>query len=164
MRNAMSYLAVGFIPLLVSCASQRIALAPVGPPPWDGVSSPARDGRLQVFSETREFDDDDVYYFPHSPYSILTMDGKRVKYVWNRRNHEDETPTVVTLPAGQYVVEAEATLYGPVSVPVVIKPGRTTRVVLEPGWKPPGQFGASGLVKMPNGYAIGWRANATSAD
>jgi hypothetical protein len=62
---------------------------------------------------------------------------------------------VATLPAGQYAVEAEATLDGPVSVPVVTKPGQTTRVVLQPGWKPSGQYAASDVVQLPNGYPIG---------
>ncbi len=163
MRIRTSYFLLGLVPWLVSCASQRLTLAPVGPPPWDGMSASTRDGRLQVFTETREFDEDDVYFFPHSPYTIRTLDGKEVKYVWNRRNHEDDTPAVVTLPAGRYVVEAEASLYGPVSVPVVIKPGQTTRVVLQPGWKPAGQYAATELVTMPNGYAIGWRAGTASA-
>ncbi len=158
----MTYLLLGAIPLLTSCATQPIALAPVGPAPWAGVPSSEPDGRLQVFTETQEYYDDDVYYFPHSPYNIYTVEGKRVKYVWNHRNYEQDTPEVVTLPAGQYVVKAEAALYGPVSVPVVIKPGETTRVILQPGWKPSGPYAASDLVQMPNGYPIGWRAGSTS--
>ncbi len=164
MRVRPFYLWYGVIPLLASCASQPIALGPVGPPPWADVTFPATNGRLEVFSEIREYDEDDAYYFPHSPYTIYTADGKRVRYVWNHHNHEDENPTVVKLPAGEYVIKADATLYGPVSVPVVIKPGQTTRVVLQPGWKPSGEYAASDLVRMPNGYPIGWRAKAVAKD
>ena len=162
MRNVASYLLVGLIPMLVSCGVKRIPLAPVGPPPRDDASPSPRDGQLQVFSETEEFQEGNAYYFPHSAYKICTVEGKRMEYVWNRRGHEDGTPAVVTLPAGRYLVEAEATLYGPVSVPVVIKPGQTTRVMLQPGWKPSRQYAASDLVTMPNGYAVGWRDGATS--
>jgi hypothetical protein len=162
MKGNVTYLLLGAIPLLTSCASQPIALAPVGPRPGEIVVSPAAAGRLQVFSETEEYDEDDQYYFPHSDYTIYTVDGKRVKHVWNHETREDETPLVVTLPAGRYVVRAEAELYGLVTVPVVVKPGQTTRLVLQPGWTPPGQPAGSELVQMPNGYAVGWRADLPS--
>jgi hypothetical protein len=115
-------------------------------------------GRLQAFTETREYTDDDVYYFPHSGYQITTPEGKHVRYVWNHHTHEDENPSIVTLPAGQYLVEAEAELCGRVIVPVIIKSGQTTRVVLQPGWKPPQAAAESDFVKSPTGYFVGWRA------
>jgi len=161
MQAKATYLLLGAIPFLASCASQPIALAPVGPRPGEIAGLPTQNGHLQVFSETQEYIDDDVYYFPHSDYTIYTADGKRVKYVWNHQTREDDTPAMVTLPAGRFVVRAEATLYGAVSVPVVIRPDETTRVILQPGWKPTGQFAASDLVKLRDDYPVGWRADAT---
>lgn len=159
MKAKTTCLLLGVLPLLASCASQSISLAPVGPAPQAAGPSVGRSGRLRVFTETEEYDDDDLYYFPHSDYQICTADGKRVRRVWNALDREDENPALVTLPAGHYVIQAAAEFYGLVSVPVEIKPGRTTTVVLQPGWKPNGAFTASDLVRLPHGYFVGWRAN-----
>ena len=77
----------------------------------------------------------------------------------NHNSQQDEDPTLVTLPIGQYLIEADAEFCGRVLVPVVIKPNQTTRVVLEPGWKPNHSASPSDLVQTPNGYFVGWRAD-----
>lgn len=161
MKPKPTYLLLGLLPLLASCASQPIALAPVGPAPRAARPAASRTGRLQVFTETEEHDDDDRYYFPHRDYEIYAADGQRLRRVWNALDHEDENPALVTLPVGQYVVKASAEFYGLVSVPVEIRPGRTTTVVLQPGWKPRKGFAASDLVQLPNGSFVGWRAQRT---
>ncbi len=100
----MNYLWLGVIPLLASCASQPIALAPVGPRPVAGeeLLAPSGNGQLQVFTETDETEyDRDVPYYPHRDYQIYTAQGKRLRRVWNSQDREDETPAVVTLPAWQ---------------------------------------------------------------
>lgn len=145
------------IPWLTSCVSHPIWLAAVGPSPGNGSASAQGLGRLQVYSETRQYIDDDIYYSPHSGYQIETPQGKRVRYIWNHNSHQDENPEVVALPAGRYLIQANAQLCGRVLVPVVIRPNQTTRVVLEPGWKP--QVSSSGLVHSPCGYNVGWRAD-----
>ncbi len=144
--------------LLGACASQPLALAPVGPGPGARTASSPAKGDLQVFTETEEYYEDEISYFPHTDYQIYTADGKRLKHVWNHQDHEDEFPATVTLPPGKYVVKALAEFYGMVSVPVVIKPNETTTVILQPGWKP-GNVARSALVQMPNGYNVGWRAD-----
>ena len=161
MRIQVTHLLLSALPLLVSCALQPIALAPVGPHPAAGAQFlPASgEGRLQVFTETDETEvDEDVPFYPHRDYEIYTADGKRFRRVWNHQNREDGTPALVTLPAGEYLVKGAAELYGQVTVPVVVRPGQTTRVVLQPGWKPSGEVASSDLVRMPDGYPIGWRA------
>ena len=152
---------LALLPLLASCAFQPITLGPVGPGPGPSyLSSPSLGkGQLQVYTETEETEmDKDVPYFPHADYELYTIAGKHLQRVWNHQDREDETPTVVTLPAGQYLVQADAALYGPVSVPVVIQPNQLTRVILQPGWKPGKEVARSELVNMPNGYPVGWRA------
>ena len=84
--------------------------------------------------------------------------GTRLKLVWNHQTHEDENPAVVSLNPGEYVVKAWAELYGNTTVPVVIKPNRTTAVILQPGWNPGKTVASADLVQMPNGYFVGWRA------
>lgn len=143
--------------MLASCASQATRLAAVGPAPALNGPTEGGKGGLQVFTETREYSDDDVYYFPHSAYQIETPAGKHVRYVWNHHTFQDEDPTLVALPAGKYLIEADAELCGRVLVPVIIKPGRTTRVVLQPGWNPNATVPGSDLVTSPTGYYIGWR-------
>ena len=147
------------LPWLAGCASQPVVLQPVGPRPfgWEYAGMNGK-GQLQVFTETDEYEmDHDVPFCPHRDYEVYTADGKRLKRVWNSQNHEDETPTVVSLPAGRYEIQADAEFYGRVHVPVIIRPNQLTKVVLQPGWNPR-QVASSDLVRMPDGYAIGWKA------
>lgn len=161
-KNAIYLLLAGIVPLWVSCVSQPIALAPVGPGPTAKRVSSPRDGALEVYTETEEYYEDEMSYFPHTDYQIYTADGKHLQRVWNHHDHEDESPAVVTLPPGNYLVKAQAEFYGVVTVPVVIKPCETTRVVLQPGWSPGNNIAKSDLVQMPNGYFVGWRAELPS--
>jgi hypothetical protein len=145
--------------LLTSCGSEPLVLSPIGPAHSTGGSYLTGVGRLQVFTETDEFEvDHDVPYFPHRDYQIYTADGKRLQRVWNAQNHEDETPTIVSLPAGRYEVRADAEFYGLVRVPVLIKPNQLTKVILQPGWKPQLTASANEVVSLPKGYAVGWSA------
>jgi hypothetical protein len=161
MKNKTRYLLLGIVPFLASCASQPLTLAPVGPRPvaTERFLPHSGNGQLEVFTETQEWDpSDDVPYFPHSDYQLYSAAGTRLKRVWNAQNHEDQTPAAVTLPAGNYTVRAAAQGYGLVSVPVVIRPGQTTTVILQPGWKPAAAGAGAEIVRMPDGYPIGWRA------
>jgi hypothetical protein len=162
MQSRLLCLALPITLLLVSCASQPIAIAPVGPKPgaWTDFGLANGAGYLQVFTETDEYEwNHDVPFCPHRDYQIYATDGKRLRRVWNSQNHEDETPTVVDLPAGNYLVKADAEFYGPVTVPVVIRPGALTKVILQPGWHSGKSVGSADLVQMPNGYYIGWKAD-----
>ncbi len=144
--------------LLTSCASPPIILAPVGPGSGAPAASIRGKGDLQVFTETEEYLEDDLLYHPHTDYQLCTAAGERLKRIWNHQNHEDENPATVSLTPGEYLVKARAEFYGSVTVPVVIKPNRTTIVILQPGWKPHTGAATSELVQLPNGYSVGWRA------
>ena len=144
--------------LVAGCATNPVVLDTVGPRPGFA-SSPTGQGRLVVFTETEEYYlDADVPFFPHRDYRIYNSDGNFVRRVWNSQSHEDETPTDVSLAPGKYLVKADAEFYGPVTVPVVIEPGKTTRVVLQPGWKPSVSFQTNQLVRLGNDYFVGWRS------
>ena len=158
-RIVMMLSLVGLAALLASCASQPLALEPVGPGPLARTASSPPKGDLQVFTETEEYYEDEMSWFPHTDYEIYTAAGKRLKRVWNHHDHEDEFPATVTLPPGKYIVKASAEFYGLVSVPVIIKPNETTTVILQPGWRP-GNVARTDLVQMPNGYFVGWRADS----
>ncbi len=163
MKIKSTLLLSGFAVLLTSCASPPLALAPVGPAPISDPSPQPDKGVLQVYSETQEYYEDQMSYFPHTDYQLYTADGRRLKRVWNHQNHEDEYPALVTLPPGNYVVRAWAEFYGLVNVPVVIRPNETTTVILQPGWKPGSTVPKNDLVKIPDGYYVGWRANLASS-
>ncbi len=157
MKLTAIFLYLGVAPFMVSCALQPVVLSPVGPSPYGIGASSSKQGDLVVYTETEEYYEDQMPYFPHSDYMIYTKEGKLLRRVWNHQNHEDESPTIVTLPPGEYLVKAWAEFYGLTSVPVIIQPNRTTRVILQPGWNPGTTVANSDLVKIPNGYFVGWR-------
>jgi hypothetical protein len=88
----------------------------------------ASQGYVIVYSATDPFNDGEVPYYAHSPYSIYTTGGKFFKHVENHISLSDETPSLVTLPTGSYTIEARSESHGYVRVPIVITAGRRTVV------------------------------------
>ncbi len=160
----LKWLAWGLVPLLSACTLQPITLAPVGPGPFAQAATPPGSGQLQVYTKTEEYWDDDLSYFPHTDYQIYSATGKRLEQVWNHHDHEDEYPTLVTLQPGRYTVKAWAEGYGLVIVPISIQANLKTLVVLQPGWNPGQAVPATDLVRMPNGYDVGWRATVPESE
>jgi hypothetical protein len=164
---------------LAGCASSSkvTLLEPVGPAPSEHPTA-ARDGSLQVYSArvnaniginaevflwNIDYGRNDFLYEPaHTDYVIYTQDGKVFQRVRNSRGMNDETPALVTLPAGTYKIEAEAaTDYGEC---YAVKPGETTTVHLERDWKPPVNAASQhALVRASDGRIIGWRARTLPA-
>jgi hypothetical protein len=87
-------------------------------------------GYLKVYSAIDEFKDGDALYFPHSSYSVYTIDGKLFKNVKNRRSADDEIPEIVALPVGTYAVVARSERDGYSRMLVVIKEGQQTMLDL----------------------------------
>jgi hypothetical protein len=140
------------IALLAGCASQPVALSPVGPSAQDRAIAGV--GYLQVYSDTETHNiGDGPPYCPHTGYNIYTPSGVRVKYVPNHIGDMDETPTMVRIPAGDYNVVAESSAYGRVTVPVVIEGGHRTAVHLDREWKP---SRTNEVVRLPDGEPVGW--------
>ncbi|HSY18786.1 MAG TPA: hypothetical protein VK815_10650 [Candidatus Acidoferrales bacterium] len=145
------------ISLLAGCASQPVALSPVGPEPENHAST-AGIGYLQVFSDTEtHVIGDGPPYYPHTGYNIYDQSGARIKYVPNHIGNMDESPTLVRVPAGNMKIVAESSAYGRVTVPVVIEGGRTTVVHLDREWQPSSNAASNKLVRLPDGEAVGWR-------
>ena len=115
-----------------------------------------------MFSETEDYYEDNSFYHPHTDYLVYSTDGRLLKRVSNHQGHEDESPAIVTLKPGQYIVKARAEFFGQTSIPVVIEPNRTTKVILQPGWDPGKAVAGTQLVRMPAGYAVGWSAQHLS--
>ena len=114
MKINTTFLLVGVIPLLASCAAPPVALAPVGPGPFAGRASSVRTGYLQVFSSLEEQSDDQnqensgasPFWYQHTDYNIYDPKGKLVEHVDNTAGHYSTSPRLVSLRPGNYAVSA----------------------------------------------------------
>jgi hypothetical protein len=146
-----------------------VVLAPVGPDP-SGFENPSASGQLEVYSGLAMQSDNqnqgshDSVWYQHTDYAIYDLQGKMVRDVGNTIGHYEEAPRCMVLPAGKYVVQAQANDYLQVRVPVTIERGRTTTVHLDDNWNMPAGVPATALVSLPNGQAVGWRASSTNAN
>lgn len=142
---------------LTGCAtSQRLTVAePVGA----GEPEAKATGSLKIYTATEQQEvGEDTYYYPHTGYVIYNERGEKVMYVENHVGIMDESPSIARLPAGAYVAVAEADGCGRVRIPLVISANRTTVIHLDGDWKPPQNAQSSDLVRLPDGEAIGWKA------
>ena len=79
----------------------------------------------------------------------------------NARNPNDGEPALVSLPPGRYEILAQAQDWAgtvEVTVPVVIRAGRTTTAHLVDGWKPHRHYTDKDVVRLPDGEIAGWLA------
>lgn len=167
MKINATFCLLGIVPMLVSCASPPITLAPVGPNPFAGRPSSTRAGYLQVFSRLSLQNDDqnqggsggDPSWYQHTDYNLYDAKGKLVKRVGNTVGHYSTSPRVVALRPGNYTLRAQAKEWLSVKVPVVIEPGRTTKVHLDENWEPPAGTPKAEVVSAPGGYPAGWSAD-----
>jgi hypothetical protein len=144
--------------LVASCASAppTIVHETVGPGPT--VVNEEHNGFLKVYSATEWVADDDwPSLLKYTNYQIDATDGTSFKKVPN----DEQDPTRVILPRGTYTVVAQSGTSGTVSVPVAIETGKTTVLHLEreKDWKEAAAgIDSAGLVRLPNGQTIGFRA------
>ena len=147
--------------LLVGCATTPVFLVPVGPNPISP-PGPTADGALEVFSalqerrDGNEFDANPAWY-QHTDYMIYSASGRRIRHVFNSVGHYAQSPRLVTMSPGRYLVNAEAKGFLRVWVPVVVEPGRTTKIHLDAKWTPAAGIPTTELVSAPSGYPVGWR-------
>jgi hypothetical protein len=160
MKNfALAFSALFALAGCTSSSGPSLVANRVGPSPTVLPSQPG-DGLLLVRPDwlpLTSLDDPDMSI--RATYKILSDDGAifRDVRVW-APEHQPE-PTPIRLPAGLYTVEARASGYGRVGVPVKIEKERTTIVRLD--GEADSSFegsAASQLVALPDGSIIGWRA------
>lgn len=151
------------IAMATGCSTTVPVLDRVGPA-QPKVGSSVAEGRLVVHTATETHSDgDNTYYYPHTSYTIYTTDGKRFKWVENHVGSHDESPMLVTIPAGNYDVHAQSD-FGPVIVPVLIKSFKTTEVNLDSATaRKSRDTNDTSVVWIPTGrsrayYAVGARA------
>jgi hypothetical protein len=144
--------------LLLGCTTAPVAVAPVGPNPA-GERNPAQpEGRLQVFSVlVSHAEGDNPPWYRHADYDLFTPEGRHLRHVDNASGHYARAPRLVALPAGKYLVKAAAQDYLRLEVPVVIEPGRITRVHLDGAWRPVAGVPKADVVYSPLGQPVGWR-------
>jgi len=150
----------GILPLLVSCASQSVPLASVGPHPLAGYSSTGETGSLLVFSDREPSSEgDNPPFYQRTDYEIYNAAGKRVSYVDNVVGYYNSFPRLVWLQPGRYTVKARAKDGLSFNIPVLIELDRTTKVHLDKNWAPPAGTPKGVLVTTPGGYPAGWRSD-----
>jgi hypothetical protein len=92
-------------------------------------------------------------YYTHTSYRIYSDSGKFFKYVSNSDGDMDESPMLVTIPAGKYDIHAQSD-FGPVIVPILIHPGETTMVnLISAEAKKSRTTNDASVVWMPTGHA-----------
>jgi hypothetical protein len=162
MKAMLAIMGAGMVGLLGGCATSAVTLAPVGPNPATAQSLSAQ-GSLVVFSRlSRQTDDQnqasrDPIWYQHTDYLVYDLQGRVVKRVQNAEGHYNPNPRLVNLPAGQYIVKAQAANYSTVRVMVTVKGGETTKLHLDGQWRPPSYAGKGQVVTMPDGQPVGWR-------
>jgi hypothetical protein len=160
-KNILLILGAAVASLLTGCSSAPVALAPVGPNPA-GIQTTTADGQLEVFSAlSGRGEGNDPTWYQHSDYYICDRHGKRLKHVDNAPGYYAQSPRIVTLLPGKYMVMARAKGILWTKVPVVIKSGEITRVHLDGNWQPSSDTPKTEVVSAPQGYPIGWRDNTT---
>jgi hypothetical protein len=145
LRALAAALAVLVSVLGTSCQSEYYTvLDPLGPVPGmksvtlypqvsTSISSSYRPGQgaLSVYTPNGMTYVGSAMYFPHLAYFIESANGWPVRCVSNHLRRTDEVPQEVQLPAGNYILIAEADGVGKVRVPVQIKNGTLTKVTLQ---------------------------------
>ena len=111
-------------------------------------------GYLKVYSASDEFNDGGLAYYSHSSYAIYTIDGELFKNVENHISGSDESPELVALPAGFYLVIARSNRQGDVGIGVAIKAGQLTVLDLDIG-EGDEQTVSFARVVAPGGQLIG---------
>jgi hypothetical protein len=129
-------LALGFGSPTVAQGTDRAPLFPGAVRPgYVDYRTESAQGYLKVYSATDEYNDGGLAYYSHSSYAIYTTDGKLFKSVENHVSPTDESPDLVALPAGRYLVIARSEDHGDVGIHVSIKAGRLTVLDLDRGEK-----------------------------
>ena len=129
--------------------------------PQAAVAGIEHDGYLSVYTATawETADDDGGSTLDYTDYDVNSVEGVLFRHVLNG----GQDPDRVTLPAGRYTIIADSETSGMVSVPVIIQIGRVTIEHHDQEKDSKEAFAgidSARLVRLPNGQAIGFRAQA----
>jgi hypothetical protein len=147
---------IALVGLISGCSTPLVVTTPVGPRPF-GNESTSSTGALEVFSFlTLCSEGDDPIWFQHTDYYLCTPQNQVLKHVSNITGKYETAPRRLDLPGGNYIIKAQAKGYIWVEVPVIVEPGRTTRVHLDGEWIPAANLPKAQIVNGPGG-PMGWR-------
>ena len=91
----------GILSLFLAGCATPVALAPVGPNP-DGFQTGSADGQLEVFSALRPRTGGlDPSWYQHADYYLCSLQGERLRTVYNATGYYSVSPRLISLPAGQ---------------------------------------------------------------
>jgi hypothetical protein len=166
MKNKFLVSGIVLISAMLGCSSNPpVTLKPMGPSPA-GVKRTDTGGGLQVFSFLEAESDNpsqgstlDPLWYQHTGYDIYTPNGQYLEHVDNTLGHYAQTPPVVILQPGKYIVEAHAVGYLPIRAQVTIESRRITMLHLDGRWTPPRGYSTNMFVLLPNGNVAGWSTN-----
>jgi hypothetical protein len=157
MKNILFLMGAAITILITGCSTTPVTLAPVGPNPA-GLRTTSANGQLEVFSAlSGRSEGNNPTWYQHSDYYLCDSHGQRLEHVNNTTGYYAQTPRLITLPSGKYIVETKAKDMLRAKVAVVIKAGKITRVHLDGNWQPLGS--KTEVVKAPAGYPVGWGAD-----
>src|SRR5215469_4299414 len=111
MKHIPAIMGTALASLLVGCASTPLVVSPIGPNPYRPETQ-TTNGQLEVFSALiGRTEGDNPSWYQHTDYTIYNEKGFAVKRVRNTVGYYATAPHVINLPAGKYLVKAEAKDY-----------------------------------------------------
>ena len=150
--------------IMAGCVSRRPDLVlgkPVGPRE-NRAGEPAENGKLVVYGliEPSTFVEE-VFFYHYSEYTIYDSRGQILKEVPSPQDDLFPVAATVELPPGAYKIRAHSRNYGIVSVPVVIRGGRTTPVYLDGRvHSEMSAISSTREVTLPKGEVVGWKSGS----
>jgi hypothetical protein len=157
MKTFSVVIGLAIFSMLLGCSTAPVVLSPVGPNPYGEERKPGN-GQLEVFSAmVGRVEGNNPTWYQHTGYYLCDLAGKDLKHVDNTVGRYAESPRVISLPPGRYLVKAHAQGYLWAEVPVVIESGRITKVHLDGHWRPSPETQKTEIVSTAAGEAVGWR-------
>ena len=84
-----------------------------------------------VYLRADESYDGNAWYLPQNLFAIYTTDGKLFRKVTSQYSTDEDTPEVLALPVGSYMVVARSEKEGYIRLPIAIKAGQRTVLDLD---------------------------------
>ena len=127
------------IPLSLIIGSSTIAQAKDRNPLFFGLIRPGGSdyptrssrGYLMVYLRADESYEGNAWYLPRNLFAIYTIDGRLFRNVTSQYSTDEDTPEVLALPVGAYMVVARSEKDGYIRLPIAIKAGQRTVLDLD---------------------------------
>ncbi len=168
LKRLRLWLAIGLIPLLSSCASNKPPQAVLQRvrqfPPDNDINHLQTRGFLVAYTPLElHFDDSGCPFYRRTGYYVCRPncdDQSSCTYVPNHLQRTNDTATVVNLPAGPYWIKAQTACGEPFIISIVIRPSVTTTINLEEDRLPPSPLTGELYRVCLNGQKVGWMADS----